>query len=432
MRSRVRKPEEEDLLAKAQRYLPGGTTGNINSTPEEAFVVREGRGSRVWDASGNEYIDYLLGSGPLVLGHAHPAVVSAVRDHLERGSTYFAVNEQAILLAEEIVRAVPCAEQVRFTSSGSEATLFAMRLARAHRRKEKILRFEGSFHGTNDYALMAPDVNSPRESPQVVAGSAGIPKAVGETVLMAPFNDLEATTAIIEEHHDELAGVIMEAFQRIIPPKPGFLEGVRQATSQYGIPLIFDEIVTGFRFAYGGAQEYYGVVPDIASLGKIVGGGFPLAAVCGSAEIMAHFDPAMQGSGDYVPQIGTLSGNPIASVAGLATLKELRKEGTYERLFAMGNQLKESLERLLREVEIPAQVVGDAPLFDVCFTPQEVTDYRSILTADEGMLKRFNKALLERGILKSDHKIYVGVIHSSDDVQQTVEAMTSAIKEVAG
>ena len=173
-------------------------------------------------------------------------------------------------------------------------------------------------------------------------------------------------------------------------------------------------------------------MPDSACLGKIVGGGFPLAVVCGGAEIMAHFDPAMEGSGDYVPQIGTLSGNPIASVAGLATLKELRKEGTYERLFAMGNYLKESLERLLREVEIPAQVMGDAPLFDVCFTSQEVTDYRSILTADGGMLKRFNKALLERGILKTDHKIYVGVIHSSDDVQQTVEAMASAIEELAG
>ena len=286
MDTRTRSAHELELQAKAGRYLAGGTLGNL----AEDVILARGRGSRVWDVSGHEYIDYLLGSGPMLVGHAHPEVVAAVREQLERGSTFFANNEHAILLAEELSKAMPCAEKVRFCSSGTEATLYAMRLARAVRRRDRILKFEGAYHGMHDYAVMSMSPPAPGAFPTPVADSAGIPRAIEATMLVAPFNDLETTAAIVERHRDELAGVIVEPFQRVLPPRPGFLAGLRDLTARHGIPLIFDEVVTSFRFAYGGAQEFYGVTPDLCALGKAVGGGFPLTAVAGREELMAHFD----------------------------------------------------------------------------------------------------------------------------------------------
>ncbi|MBI4639283.1 MAG: aminotransferase class III-fold pyridoxal phosphate-dependent enzyme, partial [Candidatus Tectomicrobia bacterium] len=328
---RKRSAEEQQLLEKAEKYLPGGSLGGFRAPKELAFIVHGGKGSKIYDMSGNEYIDYLLGSGPMVLGHAHPAVTGAVRDYLERGTTYFTVNEPVVLLAEEIVQAVPCAEQIRFASTGTEATFFALRAARAFRKRDKVLKFDGAFHGVHDYAIMEGD--SAGEFPIAVRKSAGVPKSLEREVLIAPFNDLEMTSEIIQKHQDELGGVIVEPLQRIIPPKKGFLEGLREITRRYEIPLIFDEVVTGFRFAYGGAQEFYGVVPDLAAFGKIIGGGYPLSAVCGKEEIMRHFHPELRESGEAIAQTGTLSGNPIAATAGLATLRELKKPGTYERFF---------------------------------------------------------------------------------------------------
>ncbi len=414
---------ERELIEKARKLLPAGSNGNLSFD----IIIQEGRGARVWDISGNEYVDYLLGSGPMIVGHAHPEVVAAVQEQLLRGTTFFALNEYAILLAEEIVKAVPCAEKVRFCSTGTEATLYAMRTARAYRKRDKVLKFEGGFHGMNDYALMSMAPARPRDFPYPTPDSAGIPRSVQNEMLVAPFNDLETTSAIIERHHDELAGVIVEPFQRVIPPRPGFLQGLREVTRHYELPLIFDEVVTGFRFAYGGAQEYYGVTPDLCTLGKAVAGGYPLTAVAGRQELMAHFDASAVGGGEFMPQIGTLSGNPIAAVAGLATLDILKREGTYQRLFATGQQLKDALQRLLSEAEIPAQVVGDAPLFDVFFTDQEITDYRSTLKADRQTLRRFNQLLLERGVFKGDTKYYVSTAHTQEDVQHTIEAFASAI-----
>ena len=420
--------KERELVEKARRYLPGGSLGNVYTD----MVIREGRGGRVSDFSGNEYVDYLLGSGPMLVGHAHPEVVAAVQEQVEHGTTFFASNEFAIRLAEEIVRAVPCAEKVRFSSSGSEATLYAIRTARAYRKRDKILKFEGGFHGMNDYALMSMAPAEPLDFPRPSPDSAGIPASVQDQVLIAPFNDLEATFAIIQRHHHELAGVIVEPFQRLIPPKPGFLQGLRQATQQYEIPLIFDEIVTGFRFAYGGAQEYYGVTPDLCALGKVIAGGFPLSAVAGREELMAHMDPEAAGDGGFMPQIGTLSGNPVAARAGLATLEILRRQGTYERLFTTGQRLKDALQRLLKEAEIPAQVVGEPPLFDVFFTDAPVTDYRSSLSGDKQLLSRFNRLLLERGVFKGDTKYYISIAHTPEDVDQTIRAFASAVDELMG
>ena len=419
---------ESELIQRAHRVMPGGSLGNIGRD----IVIAEGKAGRVRDASGNEYVDFLLGSGPMLIGHTHPEVTKVVREQIEKGTTFFANNDKAILLAEELVSAVACADKVRFTSSGTEATFYALRTARAYRGRDKILKFEGGYHGMHDYALMSMSPANPQDFPRPTPDSAGIPRSIQDEVLIAPFNDLETATAIIEEHHDELGAVIVEPFQRLLPPKPGFLQGLRDVTAQYGVPLIFDEVVTGFRFAYGGAQEFYGVEPDMCSLGKVIAGGFPLAAVAGKEEMMSHFDASSTEADAYLPQIGTLSGNPVASAAGLKTLEILRREGTYERIFATGNRLRSELQRMLNEAELPARVVGEAPLFDIFFTEQEVTDYRSTLLADKQMLGRFNELLLARGVLKGDTKFYVSLAHDSTDVQHTLDAFASAIEELKG
>ena len=423
MEARTRSAHEMELVAKAGRYLAGGTLGNL----VEEVVLARGRGSRVWDVSGHEYIDYLLGSGPMLVGHAHPEVVAAVREQLELGSTFFANNEHAILLAEEISKAMPCAEKVRFCSSGTEATLYAMRIARAVRRRDRILKFEGGYHGMHDYAVMSMSPPVPGEFPTPVADSAGIPQAVASTMLVAPFNDLETTAAIVDRHHDELAGVIVEPFQRVLAPRPGFLSGLRELTARHGIPLIFDEVVTSFRFAYGGAQEFYGITPDLCALGKAVGGGFPLTAVAGREELMAHFDQTRVSRDQFIPQVGTLSGNPIATAAGLATVRILKRPGTYERMHALGRQLKGALQRICDSAGIPARVVGEGVLFEVYFTDAEISDYRSTLKADRTRLTRFVQLLRERGVFRGASKFYLSIVHDEADVAETIRAFESAI-----
>ncbi|MDO9709664.1 aspartate aminotransferase family protein [Paracraurococcus lichenis] len=414
---------EQALVRTAHRVLPAGHFGNFAAD----LVIREGRGGRVWDVSGNEYVDYLLGSGPMFIGHAHPEVTEAVVAQVPKGTTFFANNEHGIRLAEAIVEAVPCAEQVRFVSSGTEADLYAMRVARAFRKRDRILKFEGGYHGMSDWGLMSLAPKRLANFPVAVPDSAGIPRSAREEVLVAPFNDLEAARALIAAHHDELGGVILEPFQRLIPPAPGFLQGIREITAQYGIPLIFDEVVTGFRFAYGGAQSYYGVTPDLCTLGKIIGGGFPLAAVAGRADIMAHFDKGLVGEDGFLMQVGTLSGNPVAAVAGLATLEVLRRPGAYEQAFATGRSLMEGLSALIAKAGLPAQVVGEPPLFDVVFTTEAVRNYRDTLQADAGLQKHFNTQLRAAGILKGESKYYVSLAHTEEDVALTLQAFSGAI-----
>jgi glutamate-1-semialdehyde 2,1-aminomutase len=419
-------PVKDDVYATAQRVLPGGTFGNF---PAEV-VIREGKGGRVWDEEGKEYVDYLLGSGPMLVGHAHPEVTEAAQAQIAKGTTFFANNRLGVELAETIVEAVPCAEQVRFVSSGSEADLYAMRAARAFTRRDKIMKFEGGYHGMSDYSLMSLAPKRSGNFPAAVPDSAGIPKSVRDDMLIAPFNDAEAVADLVREHKDELAGIIVEPFQRIIPPEPGFLAAVRKITTDNGIPLIFDEVVTGFRLAYGGAQEYYGVVPDICTLGKVIGGGFPLAAIAGRAEIMAHFDKSKVGDENYLVQIGTLSGNPVAAAAGLATLAILRRPGAYERIHATGKELMTALDDLLKSAGIPAQISGEPPLFDVVFSAEPVRDYRGTLAGDPELMRRFNALLRERGILKGESKYYISLAHTPEDIAFTIDAWKSAIKEL--
>ena len=426
-------PLERELLEKAARYLPGGSGGNTSFPAELQFLAREGRGGRIWDVSGNEYIDWLMGSGPMVLGHAHPAVMEAVIEAVSQGSTFFTVNEKAVLLAEELCQAVPCAEKVRFTTSGTDACFQCMRAARAFTKRDKILKFEGGFHGTSDYAMMSVTSTAGEEFPQAVASSGGIPAAIQDLMLVAPFNDLETTTAIIEAHQQELAAVIVEPLQRIIAPQAGFLQGLRELTAKHNIPLIFDEVVTGFRLAYGGAQEYYGVTPDLCSMGKIMGGGYPLAAAIGRDDIMSVYDQGLAASDTYVNQIGTLNGNPIACAAGLATLAELRKEGTYQRLHAIGERVRQGLLDSCREQGIAVQSCGESVLFDVFFSGQPVRNYRDTLAGDSQMTNRFNAGMLAQGVLKAwPQKFYPSLAHTDEDIERTLaafKAVASTLQE---
>ena len=418
-----RNDEELALVELARRVLPGGSFGNL---PPD-IVIREGRGGRVWDVSGNEYVDFLLGSGPMFIGHCHPDVMAAVQAQIPLGTTFFANNEHGIRLAAAIVDAVPCAEQVRFVSSGTEADAYAMRVARAFRDRDKILKFEGGYHGMSDYSLMSLAPKRPGNFPQAVPDSPGIPRSVRDEMIIAPFNDAAMATSLIHEHHDELGGVIVEPFQRLLPPQPGFLQALRDACTEHSIPLIFDEVVTGFRFAYGGAQEFYGVTPDLCTLGKVIGGGFPLAAIAGREDLMAQFDRGRVGDDRYLTQIGTLSGNPVAATAGLATLEVLRRPGAYEKVFATGRELMAGMSAMLQRAGLPAQVIGVPPLFDIVYAAGDVHDYRAVLRGDVAMQRRFNRRLRAGGILKGESKFYVSLAHDAADVRHTLGAVEAAV-----
>ncbi len=428
----IRKPRtdhEARLLALTERLLPTGVR-NASVSPEYAMVIKEARGSRIVDCSGNEYIDYLLGSGPMLLGHAHPAVVAAVRDQLERGSSYLMINEPAIRLAEAIADLVPCAESVCFHCSGSEAVFFALRLARAYRRREKLLKFEGAFHGMSDYALMSNQWTlTPRDYPSAVPNSAGIPAAIAEQVLIAPFNDVATTAAIIEGHHDDLAAVIVEPLQRTIPPKPGFLQEVRAITHHYEIPLIFDEVVTGFRLALGGAQEYYGVTPDLCALGKSISAGHPIGILCGQREILSLASPERSGA-DAVKLTGTFSANPIAAVAALACIDELRVPGRYDQLAAKGRRLMRGLQQLFDAARLPAQISGEPSVFQPWFTEREIVDYRATLSADWQLGIQFVDRLLDAGVVKAHEKFFVSMAHTDADIDLTLEAFAFAVERL--
>lgn len=416
-----------DWQARARAVLPGGGFGNFDPS---VFIAR-GKGSRVWDEDGREFIDYLIGSGPMLLGHGHPEVLEAVEKQLKNGLTFFANNSAAIELAEEIIRAVPCAEQLRYVSSGGEADMYAMRLARAFTGRKKIIKFEGGYHGMSAEAQMSLAPSRLVNFPQAVPDSAGIPDAVRDDMLIAPFNDLAFVSGLMDEYKDQISGVIVEPLQRLIPPAPGFLEGLRELCTRHGIVLIFDEVVTGFRFDYGGAQALYGVTPDVCTLGKIIGGGFPLAAVTGKAEIMAHFDKSKVGVDGFLMQLGTLSGNPVAAVAGLKTLEILRRGGQYERLRGYGRRLMQLLTDALSRQEIPHRIVGDPTLFDVVFTDQNVRDYRHVFAADKNRTALFNKVLRTHGLLKSPGKLYAHLALTEADFQQTEAAFQAGAEALA-
>ena len=419
-------PRSAALYARARQVFPSGVTHDNRYSSSGPIYIDHAAGSRKWDVDGREYIDYWMGHGSLLLGHGYSAIVEAVTAQMQKGTHYGGSSAIEVRWGELVQRLVPSAERVKFTSSGTEADMLAVRLARAFTGRTKMLKFEGHFHGWSDIMTVA------FQAPFDVPTSVGIPQAVIDTVVVAPANDLAALERALATDSD-IACVIMEptgATYGTIPLDDGFLQGVRDLTHRYGALLIFDEVVTGFRFAYGGAQEYYGVTPDLCTLGKIVGGGFALAAIAGRADIMAHFDKLAVADEDFLFQVGTLSGNPVASVAGLATLQVLKRPGTYERVFETGRTLMGALDDLLKKAGIKARVIGEPPLFDVVFTDQPVRDYRDTLKGDKAIAARFNQLLRARGIMKGESKYYVSLAHSQADIDHTIGAWADSIKEL--
>ena len=417
---------QADWAERSRAVLPGGGFGNF----DPSMVIREGRGARVWDEDGREYVDYLIGSGPMLLGHGHPEVLEAVYDQLPKGQTFFANNALGIELAEEICRAVPCAERLRYVSSGGEADMYALRLARAFTGRDKIVKFEGGYHGMSAEAQMSLAPARRVNFPQAIPDSAGIPRSVADDMLIAPFNDPDYVRSLLAEYHGQVAGLIVEPLQRIIPPAPGFLDLLRAECDRYGIVLIFDEVVTGFRFAYGGAQEHYGVTPDLCTLGKVIGGGFPLAATAGRADIMAHFDKAAVGDDRWLMQLGTLSGNPVAAAAGLKSLEILRRDGQYPRLRDLGDRVAGMIRKALEPTGLPYRIVGDATLFEVVFTAQDPLDYRAVQGADAARAKLWNDTLRANGIFKSPGKTYPSLALTEADFEWTDHAIAKAADAV--
>ena len=413
------KTQTDAFVSRAKKALPGGWLGDLSLPGNATLVVARGEGSRIYDVEGRRFLDFTLGGGACILGHTHPAVIAAVTRQLQLGSTFYVPSDRAIELAERLVEIIPCAEQVRFASTGGEATFFALRLARAYTGREKIIKFEGSYLGHHDYAMMnvtPPASNAPL---QVRPDSAGIPKAIQDLVIIAPYNDTQTTCRLIEKHAKDVACVIVEPVQRSIPPAPGFLEALRKTTEKHAVLLVYDEVVTGFRLAFGGAQAYFNVTPDIAAFGKAIAGGYPLSAIAGRADIMGLTDPAKKGGPRYTYLSGTLSGNPLCSAASLATLDELAKPGVYEKLHAMGERYRQGLAGLFSESGEQAQAVGIGPMFQVFFNSESVSDYQGQIRADRPRFERFATKMFERNIFVSRRaKNYISTAHTESDLDE--------------
>jgi glutamate-1-semialdehyde 2,1-aminomutase len=414
--------KSEDLFKEAKNYLPGGVDSPVRAIKPYPFFATKGNGSRLFDVDGNSYLDYCLAYGPLVLGHAYPPVMKAVSEQLSRGTAYGVPTENEIKLAREVVRRVPCAEMVRFVNSGTEATMSAIRLARAVTGKSKIVKFEGAYHGAHDYVLVKSGSGA-----FGLPDSPGVPEETTRNTVLVPFNDEEAIISLVEKEKDELATIILEPVMGnvgCIPPKKGFLEFLREITAENNIILIFDEVITGFRIAEGGAQEYFGVIPDLVTFGKILGGGFPIGAFAGKKEFMERIAPA----GD-VYQAGTFNGNPISITAGLETMKHLDKE-FYQEMDVKGLEMRRGLQDILEDASLNYQVAGLSSMFQIYFTDNEVWDYSQAKTADTEKFNSYFKTLLGGGVFIPPSQFeccFLSQAHSSEDIQTTLEAMQKGI-----
>ncbi len=393
--------------------FPAGSNGEFNLPPELTLVINRGQGCRLWDSEGREYLDFTMGWGSSLVGHARPEVTQAVTRQAGLGANFAYVTENALLLAEEIVRLSPACERLRFCASGTEATMYCQRLARAFTGRAKILKFEGAYHGANEVGVTSLFPHELKAFPEPDPSSAGIRPLVEDHVLVAPFNDLETTRAIVEANAAELAGVIVEPLQRCMPPVDGFLEGLRELTGAHGALLMYDEVVTGFRLAYGGAQAYYGVVPDLVAYGKALGGGYPIGAFGARAEIMDMVREDRLGSETYVWMASTLGGNPISTAAARAALGVFAEAGTYEHLHRLGHYLRDGMRRILEGRGETAQVIGDGPVAQVVFSNQPVRDYRSTRRGDAARGRALMLGLIERGVFLNPMgtKLYLSVAH---------------------
>jgi len=411
------------LFRQAQRYLPGGVDSPVrafNAVGGRPLFIQRGQSSKVYDADGNEYIDYVCSWGPLILGHAHPRVVKALRDAASLGTSFGTPTELETTMAGMICKAVPSIEKIRFVSSGTEATMSAIRLARAYTGRDRIVKFAGCYHGHADGLLVKAGSGVATLG---LPDSPGVPRRYAEDTLVARYNDLDSVEHLFERHPD-IAAVIVEpvaANMGVVLPGDGFLQGLRRLTSDHGSLLIFDEVITGFRLAYGGAQGVYGVAPDLTCLGKVIGGGLPVGAYGGRADVMEMVAP--QGP---VYQAGTLSGNPLAMAAGIATLKSLRRSGIYEKLDRRAARLAEAMAVAAKRSRVPVQVSRAGSLLTAFFTAAPVVDYESARRADTALFSAFFNRLLEQGIYWPPSQFeaaFVSLAHSDADIDRTIEAI---------
>lgn len=417
-----------DLFEKAQKLIPGGVNSPVRAFKAvggQPIFIEKASGSKIYDADGNEYIDYVGSWGPMVLGHTHPAVTEAVSSALAKGASFGAPTELEVTMAGLVIEAVPSVEVVRMVNSGTEATMSAIRLARGFTGRDKIIKCEGCYHGHEDSLLVKAGSGALTFG---VPTSPGVPADVAKNTLTIPYNDLEAFEQAVADNKDEIACIIVEPVpgnMGCIPPAPGYLEGLRKITEREGIVLIFDEVMSGFRVALGGVQELYGVTPDLTTMGKVIGGGLPVGAYGGKAEIMAKIAPS-----GPVYQAGTLSGNPLAMSAGIATLTELKKPGVYEELDRKAKKLGDGMAAITAEAGCPAFHTRVVSMFSTFFTSEEVTDFNSAFTCDTEKFGRFFMGMLDKGVNLAPSQFEAGFMslaHTDEDIERTLGAAKEVI-----
>ncbi len=412
-------PDSKEAYERACRSIPSGCTRSALYWPPFPLYMRAGKGCRLWDVDGNERIDFNFNNTTLILGHNHPKVVEAAKDQMERGTVLGAPTEVEPRLAEELVRRLDGAERIRFTPSGTEANMQAIRVARSYTGKEKIAKCEGAYHGSWDAVPVSHEHNE------------GIPEGVMENTLFFPFNDPEAAEELVKRHRDELAAVIVEPVQRDIPPLPGFLQALREATERYGVLLIFDEVIS-FRLSSGGAQRLYGVTPNITTMGKIIGGGFPVGAYASTEEVLGPLRmpdatlPDMKGP--RVGFSGTFNAHPVSMAAGLAVLREMRPR-VYEWMADLGATIRNGLKAALEDAGVKAHVGGVGSIFHIIWTGEDVVDYRTAATGDRALNAYFNLGLMNRGVFKLGHP-NVSAVTTEEDVGFALEAARKTIRDL--
>ncbi|PSB20212.1 glutamate-1-semialdehyde-2,1-aminomutase [Phormidesmis priestleyi ULC007] len=427
----LRTTKSEEIFAAAQKLMPGGVSSPVRafkSVGGQPIVFDHVKGAYAWDVDGNQYIDYIGSWGPAICGHAHPEVLKALHETLEKGTSFGAPNVLENVLAERVIDAVPSVEMVRFVNSGTEACMSVLRLMRAFTGREKIIKFEGCYHGHADMFLVKAGSGVATLG---LPDSPGVPKSTTNSTLTAPFNNLEAVKALFAANPGEIAGVILEPVvgnAGFIPPDAGFLAGLRELTRENDALLIFDEVMTGFRIAYGGAQEKFGITPDLTTLGKVIGGGLPVGAYGGRKDIMAMVAPA-----GPMYQAGTLSGNPLAMAAGIKTLELLRQPGTYELLDRITTRLTQGLLSVAKETGHAACGGSISGMFGFFFTEGPVHNYEDAKKCDLAKFGRFHRAMLEQGVYLAPSQFEAGftsLAHTDEDIDRTIAAAQSVMKNL--